>query len=53
MLALYSTLATPSSAIVRGLSLSRSQPNLWIFLSPKSTPSQKTSGLGAVLQQHA
>lgn len=29
---MYSTLASPSSAIVRGPSFSRSQPNLWIFL---------------------
>ena len=59
-LALYSTLAPPTSAIERGPSFSRSQPDLIVFLRllrlsslPKIDSQSKTSGLGAVLRDRA
>ena len=54
-----STLVTPTFAIVRGSSLSRSQPDLGVFLRllrfsslSKIDSQSKTSGLGAVLWDH-
>ena len=57
-LALYSTFASPTSAIVHGLSFSQSQPDLkvfiWVFQFSSFTKinSQKISDLGAVLWDH-
>ena len=54
-LALYSTFVPPTSAIVCGLSFSRSQPDLSVFLLVirfSSLSKSKTSGLDAVLRDH-